>query len=193
MRTRSRRGFTLMELMTTVAIISILAALAVPSIRSVVADERLIAEGYGVGGWVYDSRMLALGLKRCIRIRGLDTGGAFASSEYTVDLSGLAARESTTGDCETTATITSDASYTSTSLPALRSLGGFTMRLQPTVTTVPVIWRPMGYLRGNGDSNFSDDGFKVKITDNRGKFVVVSVSAFGQVCTGRINESNPSC
>jgi len=51
----------------------------------------------------------------------------------------------------------------------------------------------MGYLRGNADSNFSDDRLAVVITDERNKFVVITVSPFGQICTGRIGDSNPSC
>jgi len=190
---RPPRAFTLLEMMAVVSIISILAALAVPSLKSVVADERLLAEGYSLGGWVYDSRMLALGIKRCVRIRGLNGNTPVASaSEYLVDLNRLRALELQSADCETAATLTADSSYGPTSLPDFIS-ASFLVRMVSLVPTVPAVWRPMGFLRGNSNSNFADDGVAFRITDSRGKFVVVTVTAFGQVCTGRINELFPTC
>lgn len=53
------RGLTLLELMVTVAVLSILAAITVPSFQFVLRRERVNALAYEIAGWLEESRSIA--------------------------------------------------------------------------------------------------------------------------------------
>lgn len=67
--TRARRGFTMVELLVVLSIMAILAALAVPSFRSVVQNYQLKDAGNRVIGFISQSRQWALSRNQDVEVR----------------------------------------------------------------------------------------------------------------------------
>ena len=188
-------AFSLIELMIVLSILTILVGVGAPALTDAVGLERLKAEGYVVGAHVYDSRMMALAIKRCIRVVPYSNN---TLSAYGADANTLRVIQKSNANCECTpncANITDVANYAATALPHLTAPTGFRYQVSVDATNAgfPVLWRPVGYLRGDDDGALDDNWVRVKVIDNRNRFVVVYVDAFGQICTGGLNDPNPSC
>lgn len=207
MRTR-KRGFTLLELVVVLAVLGILASVVAPNISKPIGNEQMEAEGNKLAAWLQQTRTLALGLKRCLRVQGYKAGTAKPADSGTFtdatanDLDQLRLLQLGNGDCESASNVGSSTTMASSvsnySATVQRNFfvpAGYTVRLlPPTANNVPIVWRPSGILRGNMNDDLADDGFDVKIIHNgTGRYLVVRVSTFGQVCTGTIGVASPVC
>lgn len=197
LKTRVPKGFTLLELMVVISLIAIMAAFTIPTITKPMANERLLAMANRAAGWIYQTRSLSMGLKRCTRIQGYDVANAVSAMGLPIRRVRLL--ELGNADCETGSwignagtTTAAMGNYRQTVLRDMIPDPGFTITILPDTGGVSPMWRPTGFLRGNGDAVFANDGFRLRI--NRGAdYVMVGVTMFGQICTGDINAPSPPC
>lgn len=73
MRIRTAAAFSLLETMVVVAILSVVAALALPDLLPVVKTHRLAGALHSTAGFVARARQEALSRRRCVRVRLADS------------------------------------------------------------------------------------------------------------------------
>lgn len=208
------RGFTLLELIIVISMVSILAAIAIPSLSTSARRDELALVADMVAGYIYDSRALALAQKRCITVKPMNATGTAPVVENATTFTGrMSTRALNSGDCETIATITTFSNYTP--FPFIRDLqlpSKYELSVEKSAShfdagtaseplcTVecPVIWRPSGFLRGDGDLTLVDDDFTVTVQEANAiggiqNFIKIKVMVTGQMCTGGINQIIPTC
>ena len=194
---RKTRGYTLVELMIVVSLVSIIAGTTVPVLTKMGRQQALAAEAGIISSFIYNSRRVAKALKRCVNLRaGSDPW--FVAPAWYVDgtaTDGLSSLEEVRPDCETDFFVNNWWSWRATRFANYKAPLGMVVELrQDSAAGYPVVWRPTGVARGNGDLTLSDNGFSVRIRlIDGGDFVMIKVSPFGQICSGRIGESNPVC
>lgn len=170
------RGFSLIEMLVSVAIVGIVAALAVPSMLPTVRFETLQASGHVVSGFVAAARLAAMTQRRCVRIRL-----APATAPPT-----LVAERLNSFDCENpSAPLIDDAAplwieIGKQALDAPRVV--LALAPAPTGTPGEIRFRPSGRIF-SPDANINDDDAVITITHPASVDVVhVLVDAPGMVC-----------
>jgi prepilin-type N-terminal cleavage/methylation domain-containing protein len=73
MHARTTAAFSLLETMVVVAILSVVAAIALPDLLPVVKTHRLAGALHGTAGFVARARQEAMSRRRCVRVRLADS------------------------------------------------------------------------------------------------------------------------
>lgn len=165
----SARGVTLIEMMITLAVLSIIVAIAVPDLVPMVHAQRVSGSAEEVASFVDRARRMAIAERRCVRVVVTPAGDA------------LEVQRLRRPDCVTAPTDWSPP------LAAVRAAPGISFLLETLPGNEPdarsLVFRPNGRLRGDGDLAVIDDGGRVFIAHARvAKTAHVVVTATGRVC-----------
>ncbi|MFH1810947.1 MAG: GspH/FimT family pseudopilin [Pseudomonadota bacterium] len=143
-------GFTLIEAMITVGIMSALVAIAVPALRPLTSKTHLREEAESVAGFLDLARRTAFNEGRCVRVN-LSSGMLI-----------MARRNH--ADCVTD--VTTGAWTTVRSQAPLYKEHSFTVTSSGAPAST-LIFRPHGWLRGDADHNKAEDTGRVAIASTR--------------------------
>jgi prepilin-type N-terminal cleavage/methylation domain-containing protein len=174
------RGTSLIEMLITVSLLGIIAALAVPAMQPTVAEFRVYSSATAVASFIDDARRRAVAEGRCTRVRSLNgrliTERRNATDCVNLTLEGWTSAEMTLG---LEGPVKLD-------LQALTNPG-----VTPTADHM-IIFRPSGRLYGDGDLDTSDDGVRIVMTESQAQdFRAVIVTAQGRVCLRNYGLSLP--
>lgn len=175
---RAQRGFTLIEVMIVVALVGIIVALAMPSLRPLSDVNKLTGRAEVIAGFVDDARRLSYNLGVCHKLR-LNSG----------DLELLQRSHS---DCTSVATDTA-ADWDGVARRTQQGGNGFLYAIKATGTlTDEIVLRPSSRLYGDGDLDVSDDGARITVRySNTGRFKSIDITPLGRVCVRDWGTTDP--
>jgi prepilin-type N-terminal cleavage/methylation domain-containing protein len=165
------RGFTLIEMCVVVAIIGIMTALAVPDLTPVIYAARRDAAASEVITFLERARRSAMAEGRCYRVT-LPTPNSIAMARRTH------------ANCFDPVT---DTAWSEVANVVLQP--GFSFAVATLPTGNPIVFRPTGRLRGDGDLDITDDGARIVITTPAlaDRHTVIFVTTAGRICAFRVN------
>ena len=179
------RAFTLVEMMVAVAILAVAAALAVPSVTSLVRLAHARSGAETVAAVLEEARTRAVNEGRCFRVRAPNASTLVVERLSTVDC---------VGNAPSTAAPFIDAFNAPVRTTNLGS--GFTVTITDTAgMTSPnqIVFRPNSRLRGNGALTNTQYGARVVANVVHGPaFGIATITSLGRICLSTLTTAPPA-